>query len=212
MDDTLSTSKAILDNVCRTAAAAVYRYVELSGEDPGDDMPESFVSAYVFNQLGTTATLETNIRKLFEWNRDQRARMQSNVDLGEEDIAEVSLSEVLKRLNGRPRVDMVLFQDEEQPKDKQRFLALAEFKRHRIDEWDRNKLLAIMKYIDTCPLGVICSIVDATSDSEWLQRERKRAEDVGDLWFVENVPPLPHSIEKHFASCLRAFGRPSVIR
>ena len=213
MDNDLNASSKLLRDVCHLAAEAAFRYVEISGEDPGQDMPESFLSSFVFDRVGATATLETSIGKLFEWNRDQRLRTVDRVTAMEEVVAEVSLPLVLESLNGRPRVDLVLFQGESPvKKDEQRLLALVEFKRHRLCEQDRNKLLAILDHIDTCRWGVICSVLDVTSEPEWLQKEKQQAEAAGDRWFVCDVPALPHGRnDRHFVSCLRAFTRRKAI-
>ena len=207
MATALERHAGVLKRVCELAADAVRQYVEISGEDPGDDMPEAFLSSSVFERVRTTATLETNIKKLFEWNRSQWARPSQNRATRSEAIAEISLPAILEKLNGRPRVDLVLFEGKALTKRHHRFLALVEFKRHRIDESDRDKLLAILEYIDACPLGAICSVVDATSESDWLISEKKRAEAAEDLWFAVDLPRLPHDVERRFACCLRAFSR-----
>jgi hypothetical protein len=61
--------------ICDAMAGAIELYASNSGCAPGD-LPESFVSAYVFESLGPvlTMTMETKSSTLWEWSCDMRCR------------------------------------------------------------------------------------------------------------------------------------------
>lgn len=61
----------VMPEICKSAAQAVYRYVEVS-RDPYDRPPEYFLSSFVFDKLGTkyTMTLESDAKKLRDWNAE----------------------------------------------------------------------------------------------------------------------------------------------
>ena len=141
-----------MEKLCKAAAQALHRYAGISGIDPGRDMPESFVASYICDHLGDeiTATVETNFRKLLEWNANRKAATSSVVD----DI-ERKVDHLQKRVS-KKRVDLVIYGSGEKKSDKP-MLILVEFKREAIDRGDRVKLLSILEEIDTCPFGAIVS-------------------------------------------------------
>ena len=63
----------VMQKFCRGGAHAVQRYCEVSGDFP-ESMPEYFMPAFVFNQLGDeiTVTLEVGFETLVEWNEGVR--------------------------------------------------------------------------------------------------------------------------------------------
>ena len=96
-----------MQKICRTAAAAVCRYAAVSATSPGKDLPERFVTAFVCDRLGyeMTITLETNARKLLDWDLDLRTKLK--LPLPENPDEEFASS--VAALGYRPRVDMVLW-------------------------------------------------------------------------------------------------------
>ena len=96
------------------------------------------------NGIQLALTLETTFSTLWQWNSDAKARRG---DFIPNDL--VKLGEEL----GNRRVDMVLFSgDLDVPRDRYDFLALVEFKKGDIEkDGDRERLLAVLKHIDTCP-------------------------------------------------------------
>lgn len=141
------TLEDTMEKLCKAGARAVQRYAEVSGMSPDEEMPECFLSAYFFDHFGdeVTMTIETSARKLLGWNDDQRQR-QGLLPAGPADLG----------LDARRLVDLILFKDAHLPKNKQNFFALVEFKSGWIDgarNGDRDKLLRLLKHIDTCPMA-----------------------------------------------------------
>src|SRR5262249_33562463 len=96
----------VMPKICEAAAAAVEGYAKVTGEDAGEDVPESFIQSFVFDQLGKTGvtmTLESNCRKLSDWNNEGRMRRQMPP------TDENALAAALRELNRNSRVDLVLF-------------------------------------------------------------------------------------------------------
>ena len=178
------TLEETMEKLCKTGARAVQRYAEVSGMAPDEEMPECFLSAFVFDHFGgeVTMTIETSARKLLGWNDDQRQR-QGLLPAGPADLG----------LDARRLVDLIMFKDAHLPKNKQNFFALVEFKSGWIDgaqNGDRDKLLRLLKQIDTCPYGVVCGWARA-ANREWA---RENARMSGDRWFESEfqIAGVPH--------------------
>jgi hypothetical protein len=190
-----------MQKLCDAGARAMRRYAEVAGESP-DDMPEFFMPAFVLDHIGKeiTATLETRFSKLFEWNDDIRVRRRLPPRSPEEEAELLVLAEEL----GRPRVDMVLYEgdDEGRPKDKLDFLALLEFKKGWVPSDERTKLLRILPHIDTCPYGVVCGSVRG-ENLEWNKGEARKT---NDRWYQSAMQSLPGEDRSYFF-CARLFDR-----
>jgi len=190
--------------LCDAGAGAMHRYAEISGEDPFDDMPEHFLQSYTMDHLGDyiTSTIETGLSKLSIWNKDVRKRNGLPPLPQEETMELLALAETL----GSPRVDMVLFEGDEdgRPKDKLDIFALVEFKK---GAWaldgDRQKLLLILPHIDTCSYGVVCGGGRLTELDMW----KARADESGDRWFQAHVRAISDEPPRYFF-CARVFPRP----
>jgi hypothetical protein len=195
---------ATVQEICNAGAAAMFRYAEVSGEDPFDDMPEHFLQSYTMDHLGDgiTATIETGLSKLSAWNRDVRKRNGLPPLPQEETLQLLGLAEKL----GAPRVDMVLFEGDETGRSKYELdiLALVEFKKGAwaLDS-DRQKLLLILPHIDTCRYGVVCGGGKVAE----LDMYKAKADALADKWFQTSVKPtLGHAARYFF--CARLFSRP----
>jgi hypothetical protein len=198
----------LMRRFCDEGADAVRRYVHVSGEDPST-MPEYFMAGFILDHLGSeiTATLETNFGYLAQWNNDVRKRR----GLVERTDDERSLR-LMRRLDGR-RVDMVLFEGEEEhkSKDQQDFFALVEFKRGWISasripgqESDRDKLLLMLEHIDTCPWGIVCAWV-LEDNLEWQKNESIKG--TNDRWYEKKIDSSDGTTPGFF--CARVFARSS---
>ena len=187
---------AFMGKFCEVGARAIKRYVEISGESP-DELPEYFMPAFIFNEIGIAATLETRISKLLEWNDSIRGRRHLTPRTPEDATALLKVTEDL----GRPRVDMVLYQGDKegQPKYQLEFLALVEFKRDYETNQDRPKLIRILSYIDTCAFGIVCGCI---SGEYYLDIHRTKAKNLNDRWF-QNGPVY----DKYFF-CANLFKSP----
>src|SRR5262249_41706473 len=116
----------LMPKICEAAAAAVEGYAKVTGEDAGEDVPESFIQSFVFDQLGKTGvtmTDESNCRKLSDWNNEGRMRRQMPP------TDENALAAALRELNRNSRVDLVLF-DGGSVKTEHNMIGLVEFKRY----------------------------------------------------------------------------------
>jgi hypothetical protein len=208
----LTDISSVMENFCSAGAQAVQRYVEVSGIDP-NDMPEYFMPAFILNRLMTkiTTTLETSFGRLVEWNKGARERQGLSPDVLHNDDR---LLRFAQQVDGR-RVDMVIFQGEEErkPKDEQDFLALVEFKRFYIDASripgrisDRDKLLMLLEHIDTCPWGIVCGWFNPD------HREWQKGVDIKgtkDCWYesIIRLPPDRFTTPLFFGA--RLFARSS---
>jgi hypothetical protein len=190
----------VIKELCRIGARAVCRYVEVTDLPPGD-MPESFILAFIFDRLGNELkmTLESNFFKLLEWNMSSKTGRHSKPSI--KDIR--ALASAANR--GAQRVDLVIFADPHRPKSEQDILALVEFKSGWISGGgtdippgtsDREKLLLLLKHIDTSRYGVVCGWTAKP------QYQRNEARKVGDRWFEE--PFDIHGTPYFF--CARVFG------
>lgn len=191
---------SVMKQLCSAGARAIFRHVEVTGEPP-NCMPEYFMPAFIFDHLGdeVTMTLETSFAKLSLWNTDSRQRMGLPPIEKEHAAALLQLTQEL----GAPRVDLVLYEGIDRPKDKQDFLALVEFKRNWIDPRDRGKLLRILPHIDTCAHGVLCGSMRDVQ-RKWQEDFARKA---GDRWYECAVQPMPHNINERWFFCAQLFDR-----
>jgi hypothetical protein len=197
----------LMQRFCDAGAQAVRRYVDVSG-DRHLNMPEYFMPSFVFDSLGgkTTATLETSFSYLVDWNAGARQRRGLP-----QQFRDARLLLLAQQLGGR-RVDMVLFEGEEdhKPKDEQDFFALVEFKRGWIDAAsfpgrisDRDKLLMLLDHIDTCPWGIACGWIPQ-NHYDWQQTQIRGSKD---RWFESKIQLPDYDAPLFF--CARLFARGS---
>ncbi len=199
----------IMQKFCDAGAQSVCRYVMVAGEHPWT-MPEYFMPAFVLDHLGNeiTATLETSFDTLVEWNNDIRKRRGLP-----EQLPDHQLLRLAEQLGGR-RVDLVLFEGEEErkPKDQQDFLAFVEFKKGWIDAdrdpdpgrvSDRDKLLMLLAHLDTCRWGIVCGWANQ-AHVQW--QKESSIKSTRDRWYERKI-----EIHEGFSSplffCARVFER-----
>jgi hypothetical protein len=198
----------LIQKLCDSGARAVRRYAEVSG-DSHWKMLEFFMPALVFNELGDgiTATLETSFADLSAWNADSRKRRGLP-----QQPHDPRLLLLAQQLAGR-RVDMILFEGEEdnKPKDQQDFLVMAEFKRGWLDSGrlpgqvsDRDKLLMLLDSIDMCPWGLVCGWIQE-NHREWQMDTDMKG--TSDRWF-ESMIQFPDDPTPYWF-CARLFARGS---
>jgi hypothetical protein len=191
----------VVQSICDAGISAMRRYAEISGEAP-DDLPEYFMSSFVFDRIGSNLpmTLETRLSKLSEWNNDTRKARGLPPYSAEEEAKLLVLAEELRK----PRVDMVLFRREKptDPQDECDFLALVEFKKGEFST-DRLKLQKILPLIDTCPYGVTCGSL--RNDSGYLEYHKKEAETAKDKWYQSDLLSLAGQ-SRSFYFCARLFS------
>jgi hypothetical protein len=162
--------------ICDAMAGAIELYASISGCPPGD-LPESFISAYVFKSLGPvlTMTMETNSAKLWEWSCDMRRRWRG-VSTGEATPA--APSEFVPTV-GMRRADLVLYKGDHTRKNETDFLCLIEFKTWGSIDSDAKKIREWFQFIDTCPWGLACGFADTTATGQ-LKIIQGEADDAGD--------------------------------
>jgi hypothetical protein len=191
--------ESVVRDLCDAGAAAIHRYIQVSGEDPSD-MPEHFMPAFILDHVGSkiTMTLETGFSKLSKWNQNTR-QGRGLPPRGQEEVTEL-LALALEL--GLPRVDMVLYEgnDDGRPKDQLGLLALVEFKKGP-STVDRNKLLRILPHVDTCPYGIVCG--SRGIDRDWDVEDARKMDD---RWFETAVQPSPGDKKPYFFSA-RLFSR-----
>jgi hypothetical protein len=197
----MSTIDDVMPKILAAAAQSIPRHAQSSGMDVRS-MPEYLMPAFALYEVGSeiTITLETSMRWLSDWNTEARLR-RGLVRLPEEEAALAAIAVEI----GAPRVDMVIFDGGNTcSKEKQDFLALVEWKKWWPSEEDRDKLLRILRYVDTCPYGAICFFVEE-HHANFLSTEAGR---VGDRWYQVPVPALPPEVsDTNYALCARIFAR-----
>ena len=130
-------------------------------------------------------TLETNLRKVWRWHLDHLGVKWSR----RKEDEEVS---VLTGELGQRRVDLILYSGDPSYPSELQFLALVEFKLWTRSIADREKILNVLDRINSCPNGVICSVVDNSLEAEQAKQEG---------WYVAPVERLPHQVAgQYFAS------------
>jgi hypothetical protein len=195
----------LMPRFCKTGDRALAQYSLISGED-SDTAPEYFMSAFIMCYLGNqadgnrnqlTITLETTFRTLWQWNSEARHRNGRSIPA---DL--VKLGEEL----GTQKVDMVLFSGPDgTPKSDHEFLALVEFKRGNLETpgpggiTDHEKLLGLLKFVDTCPYGIVCGWIK----QKYLADQKSRSDDVGDKWFQAEAA------RSEYVFCARIFPNPA---
>lgn len=185
--------------VCDEIACAIERYASMSGEG-AEDMPESFLGACVFTNLGPvlTMTLETNSTKLWAWNADARRRWNNQPD------APLPRQPAdYKAKVGVRRVDLAIFQGDHTRKSETTFLCLVEFKKWWPSDDDVQKLRDWFPFIDTCPYGICCCF--ARVDDDTFRCLQENAERDGDIWVAGRLArPLADAANyRTFARVLR---------
>lgn len=196
----------LMQKFCDVGAAAVSRYAAVSG-DSHFHMPEYFMASFILDHLGSdvTATLEMNFSTLVEWNDD--ARKHHGLPKHSPDDRALLLAE---QLGGR-RVDMVLFEGEEErkAKDLQDFFALVEVKRGWIDAAsvtgkisDRDRLLMLLDRIDTCKWGIACGWIQQ-NHRDWQKAETEKT---SDRWFETEFHLQDYDAPLYFGARLLARG------
>jgi hypothetical protein len=197
MSDVASITRAL----CDVGARSMQRYSEVSGEAP-DALPEYFMPAFIFHELGQTVTLETGFSKLIHWNNEARKHRNIPPRSTKEEEELLALAEEL----GTPRVDMVIYgpQRDGIPKEEYEFLALAEFKKGEFSR-DRDKLLRVLRHIETCPYGIVCGSITGDANLKWWRNEVKKTTDE---WYESEVTALQPTNQKYFF-CARLFRNPT---
>jgi hypothetical protein len=188
-------------SVCKLAAQAVVRYATISGMIPNKDMPEAFLSAFIFDKLGGrySMTLETRLRKLWDFERETRQPTLLRMAWRQE------LRKIIAIVRN-PGVDLVLYQGDPAQPESNKMLALIELKKWWISTPDRLRLLRVLEHVRSCPHGAICSVMEGSPQD--LAQAKKEAIAAGDRWFSCEVPhPLPHRIAGRFTACIRYFDR-----
>jgi hypothetical protein len=177
--------------ISNAAAAAVRDFAAISGVSPREHLPEAFVISFVFQRLAGLfpMTMETNLRKVWRWHLDRLGGKWSR----QKEDAEVSL--IVNEL-GQRRIDLVIYLGEPTTPSESQFLAMVEFKLWTRSLPDREKILDVLDHINSCPNGVICSIIDDPVEAE-------RAEIEG--WFVVPVESLPHKMVGEYFACTQHF-------
>jgi hypothetical protein len=186
-----STVKNAAEAVCDAAAAAVHEFAAISGVSPREHLPEAFVFSFVFERLGGLfpMTLETSLRKVWRWHLDHLDVKWSR----KKEDEEVS---ILTGKLGKPRVDLILYSGDPSDPSESRFLALVEFKLWTRSIVDREKILNILDHINTCPNGIICSVVDSSLEAEQAKQEG---------WYVAPVERLPHQVSGQYFAAVQHF-------
>jgi hypothetical protein len=188
--------KEMLDRFCEAGALSVARYAEVSGLLPEHDLPESFMPAFILNQLGDSLsmTIETSLSKLLLWNTQIHRRRGYSLALGPHRAASL----------GVPLVDMVIFSGRD-PMNRD-ILALVEFKSGWIDTTeipgrrnDRDKIRSILEYVDTCRYGVTCGW------TRHLDYYKNQADEAGEPFWKHQIALANGRTDYYF--CARLFER-----
>jgi hypothetical protein len=198
----------VMPRICKAAAQAVYRYIEVS-LDPCDEPPEYFLSSFVFDKLGSeyTMALETKTKKLQEWNEEIHKMLGKPPPQPEHQKA---IEKAVEQLPNK-RVDLILFDNP--PNMEWSFAGLIEFKLWNEGE-DRAKVLKLLDGLDTCPAGAVCCLTNAYCDDAYMQALKREAE-LEDRFFCHNVPEMPswRSPQKsRYAVYARVFSRGARVR
>ncbi|MGJ0391352.1 MAG: hypothetical protein ACR650_01095 [Methylocystis sp.] len=169
--------------ICDAIAGAIELYASISGDPPGE-LPESFVSAYVFASLGPvlTMTMETNSSKLWEWSCDMRRRWRG-LPTGQPTPA---VPPEFVPTVGMRRADLVLYKGDHTKKNETDFLCLVEFKTWGSIDSDAKKIREWFQFIDTCPWGLACGFADITATNQ-IEIIRKEADVAGDKLVMGRV-------------------------
>jgi hypothetical protein len=199
----------VMYKVCTSSAEAVCRYAKVSG-DSRETMPEYFMPAFILEKLGSkiTMTLETNSATLRNWDKEaqsRRSRSSGRVD----GATTTRLEQAIKKLDRRGRIDLVVFDGSSRVKSDEEFLILVEFKLWARDRagYDRDKLQEVLSYIQTCPYGAICYLIDGAPDSEWVRDLKREAGRRKDKWFCAPVPDVLNEGKGVFSVCAELFAR-----
>ena len=80
-----------------------------------------------------------------------------------------------------PRIDLVLYQENRQP------FALIEMKSGWIDDRDRAKLKKILPFIESHPVGILCSQFRVEDQLPWERGQYERHKLEADIW-IESQP------------------------
>jgi hypothetical protein len=188
----------LMPQICVLAAEAVFRYDQISCEEPGDHMPEYFVSSYIFDHLksGFAMTLETSFRILRAWD-DQMDKPAGGIVSANAPLDTMEEMEVGAQ---KGRSDLVLFPENS--------IMIVEFKRHFVFPPDREKILYVLSKLKHGTGGAICSILPTAADSEWIISEHQKAAAAGDQCFVKSVQKLKHCADSTYTIFARSFAVP----
>ena len=105
-------------------------------------------------------------------------------------------------------------EEEHRPKDQQDFLALVEFKRFYIDAGrdpppgrvsDRDKLLMMLAYLDTCPWGIVCGWANE-NHIQW--QKATSIKPTHDRWYEKRIE-LPEGYTTPLFFCARLNAPPT---
>jgi hypothetical protein len=159
-----------ITRVCDEFARAIEKYDNISGGLPP---PEYFLPSHVLLGLGDvlTMTVETNYGTLWRWNEEKHGKN----DQRPQDFP-----------SGR-RVDLVIFKGDHTKKDEMEFLCLVECKLGWVSQRDITKLTELLRHIDTCRYGAICTALETPQKDGWLLQCKNAAQGAGRTHVVGRI-------------------------
>lgn len=188
--------------VCDEIAGAIERYASISGEYP-DDLPESFIGSCVFANLGPvlTMTMETNAKKLWEWNANARGRWNKDPTAPLPDQP----SDYKAKFQ-RKRADLVVYKGEHTRKEEMTFLCLVEVAKYWEKASDLEKIRDWFAYIDTCPYGICCGYA-LIEPSDAFPKLQAGAVEAGDKWLSGRIA-RPLGTDRNYHTFARLMTNP----
>lgn len=179
----MTPQQEIIDLCIRAAAAAVERYMTISGM-PYTAVPEHYVHVAAFDAFPQTIarTLDLTAREIWEFH-DAYARRIGRKDA----IADGRLP---AELNERLKPDLVLYRDDE-PRDRQGPRAVIEFKRYGYEPGDLAKIEALLRLMPLLEFGLFVTFCwgDSDADVEFNKR-RWLADPAARRWTVQSRSPI----------------------
>ena len=148
-----------ITRVCDEYARAIERYDVCAG---GELPPECFVVANTLAGLGDvlTMTAETTGRYLWEWNQEFKLRHSQ----------QPPLQVIPEYITGfrQKKVDLVIYRGDHTKKSEMGFLCLVEFKYGWRGDADLIRLTNLLRHIDTCRYGAICTAFETPQNDKYI--------------------------------------------
>lgn len=165
---------AVVQLLCKQGARSLTRYARVTDLDI-NFMPETFIQSYILDHMGddVTVVLETHFNELVKWSLETKNERKAPVSAKR-------ITDAIQAVDmGTKKIDLVLFKNPHLPKPQQDILALVEVKNQRIsaEGEDRDKLIEVLRHIDSCPYGIVCGWTANPDDY------KRHAEVAGDKWF-----------------------------